>query len=87
MEAGVNIEGYLTKKCKVIIVNDFTFRIILTEGKKHQIRRMCSNLFQEVADLKRERIMNIKLGNLKPNNLRELKGEELAVFLNMCYTQ
>ena len=34
MEAGVNIEGYLTKKCKVIIVNDFTFRIILTEGKK-----------------------------------------------------
>ena len=48
---------------------------------------MCSNLFQEVADLKRERIMNIKLGNLKPNNLRELKGEELAVFLNMCYTQ
>jgi 23S rRNA pseudouridine2604 synthase len=81
MEAGVNIEGYLTKKCKVNIINDFTFRIVLTEGKKHQIRRMCSNLFQEVADLKRERIMNIKLGNLKPNTLREIKGEELAIFL------
>jgi 23S rRNA pseudouridine2604 synthase len=82
MEAGVNIEGYLTKKCKVKIINDFTFRIILTEGKKHQIRRMCSALFQEVADLKRERIMNIELGNLKPNTLREIKGEELATFLN-----
>jgi 23S rRNA pseudouridine2604 synthase len=81
MEAGVNIEGYHTKKCKVRILNDFTFRIILTEGKKHQIRRMCSALFQEVADLKRERIMNIELGNLKPNTIREIKGAELALFL------
>jgi 23S rRNA pseudouridine2604 synthase len=81
MEAGVNIEGYKTKPCKVKIINDFTFQVILTEGKKHQIRRMCSVLFQEVADLKRERIMNIKLGNLKPKTLREIKGEELNIFL------
>jgi 23S rRNA pseudouridine2604 synthase len=82
MEAGVNIEGYLTKKCKVKIINDFTFQIILTEGKKHQIRRMCSALFQEVEDLKRERIMNIKLGNLKPKSIREIKGKELSIFLD-----
>ena len=81
MEAGVNIEGYKTKPCKVKILNENTFRVILTEGKKHQIRRMCSALFQEVADLKRERIMNIKLDNLKPNGLREIKGEELESFL------
>lgn len=81
MEAGVNIEGYLTKKCQIKILSDFTFKIILTEGKKHQIRRMCSALFQEIADLKRERIMNIKLGNLKSNALREIKGEELSIFL------
>lgn len=82
MEAGVNIEGYMTKPCKVKILNDFTFRIILTEGKKHQIRRMCSALFQEIADLKRERIMNIKLGNLGSGSLREIKGLELKIFLN-----
>jgi len=81
MEAGVNIEGYVTKKCKVTIINKNTFRVILTEGKKHQIRRMCSRLFQEVSDLKRERIMNIKLGNLKPNGFKEIKGEELITFL------
>ncbi len=81
MEKGVNIEGYTTKPCKVEVVNDFTFRVILTEGKKHQIRRMCSALFQEVADLKRERIMNIKLGNLKPKGMREIKGKELEIFL------
>ncbi|PIR68384.1 23S rRNA pseudouridine synthase F [Candidatus Nomurabacteria bacterium CG10_big_fil_rev_8_21_14_0_10_35_16] len=81
MEKGVNIEGYITKPCKVKIINNFTFNIILTEGKKHQIRRMCSALFQEIADLKRIRIMNIQLGNLKPNNTREIKGGELEVFL------
>lgn len=79
--ASNGVEGYITKPCKVKIINENTFRVILTEGKKHQIRRMCSALFQEVADLKRERIMNIKLGNLKSNGLREIKGEELDIFL------
>jgi 23S rRNA pseudouridine2604 synthase len=87
MEAGVDIEGYKTKPCKVQVLNDNTFRVILTEGKKHQIRRMCSALFQEVADLKRERIMNIKLGNLKPNVLREIKGVELTTFLDRVLHQ
>src|SRR3989339_1152992 len=87
MEAGVNIEGYLTKKCKVKILSPFTFKAILTEGKKHQIRRMCANLFQEVANLKRERIMNIKLGNLKSGTMREIKGEELTIFLNQVLRQ
>jgi 23S rRNA pseudouridine2604 synthase len=87
MEAGVNIEGYKTKKCKVTILNESTFRIILTEGKKHQIRRMCSALFQEVADLKRERIMNVKLGNSKTKSLREIKGAELSTFLDQVLGQ
>jgi 23S rRNA pseudouridine2604 synthase len=82
MEAGVEIEDYKTKPCKIKILSDFTFKIILTEGKKHQIRRMCAALFQEIADLKRERIMNIKLGTLKPNEFREIKGKELSTFLD-----
>jgi 23S rRNA pseudouridine2604 synthase len=82
MEAGVTIEDYKTKPCKVKIIGPNTFKVVLTEGKKHQIRRMCSALFQEVADLKRERIMNIKLGTLKEGALREIKGEELTTFLN-----
>jgi len=87
MEAGVDIEGYTTKPCKIKILSQNTFKVILTEGKKHQIRRMCSNLFQEVADLKRERIMNIKLGTLKPNTTREIKGEELTTFLDQVLHQ
>jgi 23S rRNA pseudouridine2604 synthase len=87
MEAGVNIEGYQTKECKVKIINDSTFNITLTEGKKHQIRRMCSALFQEIADLKRIRIMNIKLEKLRPNEFREIKGEELSIFLDQVLHQ
>lgn len=81
MENGVNIEGYVTQKCKVQVINENTFKIILSEGKKHQIRRMCSALFQEVADLKRTRIMNIKLGSLKSGSVEEIKGKDLETFL------
>jgi 23S rRNA pseudouridine2604 synthase len=57
------------------------FKIILTEGKKHQIRRMCDALFQEVSDLKRTRIMNIELGKLPEGSHRKIEGPELQTFL------
>ncbi len=81
MEAGVDIEGYMTRKCNIEILNDFTFRITLTEGKKHQIRRMCVALHNEVSDLKRTRILNIELGNLAPGGHRAIGGKELEIFL------
>ncbi|OHB14473.1 MAG: hypothetical protein A2431_00410 [Candidatus Zambryskibacteria bacterium RIFOXYC1_FULL_39_10] len=81
MEAGVKIDREKTDKCKVQILNEKTFRVILTEGKKHQIRRMCVALFQEVADLKRTRIMNIELDKLTEGAHRQIIGEELQIFL------
>ena len=83
MELGVDIEGYRTKPAQVILSpkNDKKFNLIITEGKKHQIRRMCAALGYQVQSLKRVRIMNITLGNLKPNQYRKINGEELAVFL------
>ncbi len=80
-EAGVDIEGYRTKESKVDILNDFTFRITLTEEKKHQIRRMCSALHHKVRELKRIRIMNIKLSDLPVGAYRQLEGKELTKFL------
>jgi 23S rRNA pseudouridine2604 synthase len=81
MEAGVQIDRDKTAPCKVEILNDRTFKVVLTEGKKHQIRRMCVALFQEVDDLKRTRIMNIKLDNLPEGSLRQITDEELNEFL------
>jgi len=81
MEAGVKIENEITKPCKVNIINENTFRITLGEGKKHQIRRMCVALFQEVDTLKRVRIMNIILGKVEEGSYRKIDGSELKAFL------
>ena len=83
MTLGVNIEGYQTKptQVKTNSNNDKRFRLTLTEGKKHQIRRMCAALGYQVQNLKRVRIMNIELGNLKPNQYRKIVGEELDTLL------
>ncbi len=81
MEKGVNIEGYMTKPCVVKVLGPKRFSIALTEGKKHQIRRMCAALDLSIGELKRTRVMNIKLEGLESGNYRELKGNELATFL------
>lgn len=81
MEAGVDIRGYVTKKCAVAVKNSFEFTITLTEGKKNQIRRMCKALHNDVAELKRVRIMNIKIGGIAPGGYREITGGELGAFL------
>lgn len=81
MEAGVQIDAEKTAPCKVSIVNDNTFKIILTEGKRHQIRRMCVAMFNEVIDLKRTRVMNIELGRLPDGAHRLIAGKELETLL------
>ena len=83
MSAGVEIERYRTKPAKVTASksNDKRFSIILTEGKKHQIRRMCAALGFQIQTLKRVRVTNIKLDGLKPNQYRKIAGPELQEFL------
>ena len=81
MEQGVKIDDYKTKPAKIKKIDARVFHITLIEGKKHQIRRMCSALKQEVLDLQRIRVMNIKLGKLKVGEYREIEGEELEKFL------
>ena len=81
MREGVNIEGYRTRPAVIEKINSRVFRLILTEGKKHQIRRMCAALGYQVHSLIRIRIMNIHLGTLKPGCSRHLGEQELVDFL------
>ncbi len=81
MEEGVNIEGYVTRPAKVEVLDENRFRVTLTEGKTHQVRRMVVALFNEVADLKRLSIMNVKMGPIKDGGYRVIEGKELAIFL------
>lgn len=84
LQNGVDIEGYRTKPARAEAHprNDKRFTLILTEGKKHQIRRMCAALGYQVQDLKRTRVVNIELGKLKPNQYRKITGPELKQFLD-----
>lgn len=86
---GVNIEGYVTKPAEAEkhAKNARRLTVTLTEGKKHQIRRMCAALGYQVQDLKRVSIMNIELGKLKPNQFRKIEGKELDEFLKRLNVQ
>ena len=66
-----------TRPCRVEQMSDHGFRIILTQGLNRQIRRMCDSFGYEVRMLKRIRIMNIELEDLKYSEHREIKGKSL----------
>ncbi len=83
MQKGVRFDGFVSRPCKAWRKTNDTFHIILTEGKKRQIRRMCEALHQEVKELKRVRVMNIQLATIKPSEYREIKGQELKDFLSV----
>jgi len=83
MERGVRLNGgYITQKCVLRKINEYSFSIILTEGKRRQIRRMCAALGYKIIDLRRVRVMNIVLGNLKEGNYRILSALEQKEFLS-----
>jgi len=79
MANGVPVLDTVSDKCLVTKVNDFTFNITLTQGLNRQIRRMCTFLGYEVTKLKRIRIMNIALGNIKPGSYRSFTRKELEI--------
>lgn len=82
LRRGVRLDnGYVTRPSEVTKINQSSFSIVITEGKKRQIRRMCGVLGCGVKKLERKRIMNINLGTLKPGQWRYIKGKELKEFL------
>lgn len=73
-----------TRPCTIEKLSKFTFRIILTQGVNRQIRRMCKECGFCVKNLKRIRVMNVLLGDLKPGSYREVVGEELKTLYEEC---
>lgn len=78
MASGVELKelNQTTRPCRIQAVAPCKFRITLTQGLNRQIRRMCKALGYQVADLKRIRIMNICLGDLREGSFRKMKEEE-----------
>ena len=81
MNEGVVIDGAHTKPVKISQENAQTFRIILTEGRNRQIRKMVEASGDTVIDLVRVRIEHITLGDLKVGKFRTLTKSEIGTLL------
>lgn len=81
MMAGVPILDTVTLPCRVRKTGERSFNIILVQGLNRQIRRMCEALGANVTHLRRIRIMNLRLGSLKPGEWRDLTPAELETLM------
>lgn len=80
-ERGMRTEVFgKLKPAEATIINSNTLRVVLHEGKRHQIRVMLSELHCTIEELKRVRIGHIRLGNLRSGQSRPLTQEEVALF-------
>jgi 23S rRNA pseudouridine2604 synthase len=77
MQYGLELDGEPLKKAVVEQLNPDQLRMVLTEGKKRQVRRMCEMMDLKVLGLKRVRIGKMRLGRLPEGMWRFLEpGEE-----------
>lgn len=85
IRSGIEIDGYVTKKCKAHIVETnkaYTkIHITITEGKNREIRKMFAAIGKEVMLLKRIKIGEISLRGLDRGSYRKLTVQEIA-YLN-----
>ncbi len=80
LEQGVwlNNEKARTKPAKLEVVDEYHYRLTITEGRYHQVKRMFASLENKVESLHRERIGGIVLDpDLAPGEYRALTQEEI----------
>ncbi len=74
MSSGIYLEelGLRTRRCSIKKTEKNGFNIILTQGLNRQIRRMCEACGYRVRSIRRVRVMDIRLGSMKPGEYFEL---------------
>jgi 23S rRNA pseudouridine2604 synthase len=81
MAKGVRIHGQMTQPCRVRRIAKYGFSIVLTQGLNRQIRLMAATFGYRVTQLRRVRIVNVKLAHLKVGQWRNLTEAELKGLL------
>jgi 23S rRNA pseudouridine2605 synthase len=84
--AGVELEDGPARARRAAIVTagpvTSTVDLVLTEGRKREVRRMLSAVGHAVLRLRRIRFGPVRLGDLAPGAWRDLTGEELDGLLD-----
>lgn len=87
LHAGVEIDGQMTKRSSVKIVDvddKFTkLNITITEGRNREVRKMFESIKKEVVFLKRIKIGDLTLHGLDRGEVRKLSKEEIEYLKNL----
>lgn len=87
IRSGIEIDGYVTKKCKAHIVETnkaFTkVHVTLKEGKNREIRKMFAAIGKEVTLLKRIKVGELSLRGLDRGAYRKLNKQEVAYLMSL----
>jgi len=76
MRHGLELDGKPLKHAQVSWQNEQQLRVVLREGRKRQIRRMCELVGLKVVGLKRVRMGRVVLGKLPAGQWRFLRPDE-----------
>jgi len=81
LQNGVDIGGYITMPCKITLDDERSGKIVLTEGKYHQIKLMFQQVHNQIIYLERIAFAGICLDeNLERGKWRELNEDEIKLF-------
>lgn len=84
-EEGINLKDFKCKPARLYISGENTAKVIISEGKYHQVKRMFSALGCNVTRLKRTAFGNIALdSSLKEGEFRQLNQAEMDYIKSYC---
>lgn len=78
MEQGIMLDKVRTKPCTTKKLGQHEYTITLTEGRKHQVRRMANACKFTVTKLVRIRIGNLTIGKMTSGNFKKLTSEQIS---------
>jgi pseudouridine synthase len=83
LRRGVELEDGITAPARVQRLSDTVdgrgrIELVLKEGRKHQVKRMCLAVGHRVVSLRRESFAGLVLGDLRAGQWRRLRGPEVT---------
>ena len=81
LRAGVKLDDGMTAPAEVKVLaqdnQESVIRLVLHEGRKREVKRMCSAIGHEVRKLRRIAVADIRVNGLKPGRWRFLEPREI----------
>ena len=79
LEEGVELDDGRTAPARARLLAPSTIELVLHEGRKHQVKRMCEAVGHPVRRLHRSRYAGLTLEGLEPGAWRELERSEVSL--------